>query len=289
MYLVSTFRYIKSVIEKTNIRLLHIRILVTKGEEKKMVSIIFNSFKILFRFMDFEKKIDYYVMLFINIVIVGSAFSIPVYLDYLLLINLPKGLLLVFISIITSALLLFFFLMPFLLIKEMMNFFIAFIDKKNRMFIKRNFNRKYYENTMKLDSEEDIKSQLYESDISYPLRRLYKGIHYKYYNQDGEKFEEIACMFNKFFYKRLFCSKKHVKKKILWLLMTLITTIVTIIIFLIEHFTNLKLLYMSIIILIIHDIYYFLSVGICSLIIGTIYKENLKSKLLILRYLKKKI
>lgn len=71
--------------------------------------------------------------------------------------------------------------------------------------------------------------------------------------------------------------------------MTLITTIVTIIIFLIEHFTNLKLLYMSIIILIIHDIYYFLSVGICSLIIGTIYKENLKSKLLILRYLKKKI
>lgn len=95
-----------------------------------MVSIIFNSFKILFRFMDFEKKSDYYFMLFINIVIVGSAFSIPVYLDYLLLINLPKGLLLVFISIITSALLLFFFLMPFLLIKEMMNFFIAFIDKK---------------------------------------------------------------------------------------------------------------------------------------------------------------
>lgn len=81
MYLVSTFRYIKSVIEKTNIRLLHIRILVTKGEEKKMVSIIFNSFKILFRFMDFEKKSDYYFMLFINIVIVGSAFSIPVYLD----------------------------------------------------------------------------------------------------------------------------------------------------------------------------------------------------------------
>lgn len=124
------FRYIKSVIEKTNICLLHIRILVTKGEEKKMVSIIFNSFKILFRFMDFEKKSDYYVMLFINMIIVGSAFSIPVYLDYLLLINLPKGLLLVFISIITSALLLFFFLMPFVLIKEMMNFFIAFIDKK---------------------------------------------------------------------------------------------------------------------------------------------------------------
>lgn len=135
MYLVSTFRYIKSVIEKTNIRLLHIRILVTKGEEKKMVSIIFNSFKILFRFMDFEKKSDYYFMLFINIVIVGSAFSIPVYLDYLLLINLPKGLLLVFISIITSALLLFFFLMPLLLVKEMMNFFIAFIDKRNRVLL----------------------------------------------------------------------------------------------------------------------------------------------------------
>ncbi|MCG9796190.1 hypothetical protein LHK59_13520, partial [Staphylococcus argenteus] len=143
-----------------------------------MISIIFNSIKILFRFMDFEKKSDYYFMLFINIIIVVSVFSIPSYLDYLLLINLPNELLLVFISIITSALLLFFFLMPFVLIKEMMNFFIAFIDKKNRMFIKRNFNRKYYENTMKLDSEEDIKSQLYESDISYPLRRLYKGIHY---------------------------------------------------------------------------------------------------------------
>lgn len=228
-------------------------------------------------------------MLFLNIVIVGSAFSIPVYIDYLLLINLHKGLLWVFISIITSALLLFFFLMPLLLVKEMMNFFIAFIDKRNRMFIKRNFNRKYYENTMKLDSEEDIKRQLYESDISYPLRRLYKGIHYKYYNQDGDKFEEIACMFNKFFYKRLFCSKEHIKKKILWLLMTLLTTILTIIMFLIEHFTDFKFFYMSIIILIIHNIYYFLSVDICSMIIRTIYKENQKSKLLILRYLKKKI
>lgn len=58
-----------------------------------MVSIIINSIKILFRFMDFEKKSDYYVMLFLNIVIVGSAFSIPVYIDYLLLINLHKGLL----------------------------------------------------------------------------------------------------------------------------------------------------------------------------------------------------
>ena len=253
-----------------------------------MISIIFNSIKILFRFMDFEKKSDYYFMLFINIIIVVSVFSIPSYLDYLLLINLPNELLLVFISIITSALLLFFFLMTFVLIKEMMNFFIAFIDKKNRMFIKRNFNRKYYENTMKLDSEEDIKSQLYESDISYPLRRLYKGIHYRYYNQDGEKFEEIACMFNKLFYKRLICSKEHVKKKILWLLMTLLTTTVTIIHILIEHFTNFKFFYMSIIILTIHNIYYFLSIGICSMIVGTIYKENLKSKLLILRYLKKK-
>lgn len=141
---------------------------------------------------------------------------------------------------------------------------------------------------MKLDSEEDIKSQLYESDISYPLRRLYKGIHYRYYNQDGEKFEEIACMFNKLFYKRLICSKEHVKKKILWLLMTLLTATVTIIHILIEHFTNFKFFYMSIIILTIHNIYYFLSIGICSMIVGTIYKENLKSKLLILRYLKKK-
>ena len=254
-----------------------------------MLSIIIHSIKILFRFMDFEKKSDYYFILFINVVIVGSIFSIPVYLDYVLLIKLHNELLSVSISIITYGLLLFFFASAILLIKEMMNFFIAFIDKKNRLFIKKNFNRKYYENTMKLDSEDDIKRQLYENDISYPLRRLYKGIHYKYYNQDGEKLEEIALMFNKLFYKRLICSKEHVKKKILWLLMTLLTTIVTTIYLLIKHFTNFQSFYMPIIILTIHNIYYFLSVGIFSMVIGTIYKENLKSKLLILRFLKKGI
>ncbi|WP_213667803.1 hypothetical protein [Staphylococcus capitis] len=254
-----------------------------------MLSIIIHSIKILFRFMDFEKKSDYYFILFINVVIVGSIFSIPVYLDYVLLIKLHNELLSVSISIITYGLLLFFFASAILLIKEMMNFFIAFIDKKNRLFIKKNFNRKYYENTMKLDSEDDIKSQLYENDMSYPLRRLYKGIHYRYYSKNGEKFEEIACMFNKLFYKRLICSKEHVKKKILWLLMTLLTTIVTTIYLLIKYFTDFQFFYVSIIILIIHNIYYFLSVGIFSMVIGTIYKENLKVKLLILRFLKKKI
>lgn len=61
----------------------------------------------------------------------------------------------------------FFFLVCVLLIKELMNFFIAFIDKGNRIYIKRSFNRKYYDDMIKLDSITDIENQFYGNVIDY--------------------------------------------------------------------------------------------------------------------------
>ena len=48
-----------------------------------------------------------------------------------------------------------------------MNFFIAFIDKENRIYIKRSFNRKYYDDMIKLESITDIENQFYGNVIDY--------------------------------------------------------------------------------------------------------------------------
>lgn len=135
---------------------------------------------------------------------------------------------------------------------------------------------------IKLDSMADIESQFYGNDIDYFLGKLYKGIHYKYYNQEGDKCEEVAIIINKLFYKRLLFSSKHVKKTILLLLMTILTVIITI-----SMHSMLDVNYLSsMLIVIIHDIDYFLSIGICSMIVKTIVIENKKAKLLVLRCLK---
>ena len=250
-----------------------------------MIAIIIQSLKTIFKFIDFEKKIDYFSILFFNLCILIVIFTIPFYEDYVLLSNFTNKSVLLFFVIITFGFLLVFFLVCVLLIKELMNFFIAFIEKGNRIYIKRSFNRKYYDDMIKLDSITDIENQFYGNVIDYFLGDLYKGIRYKYYNQEGYKYEEVAVIINKLFYKRLIFSRKHIKKKILLLIMTILTIVITILM----H-ARLEINFVSsMIIVIIHDIYYFFSIGICSMIIKTIVKENTKAKLLILRCLKNNI
>lgn len=66
-------------------------------------------------------------------------------------------------------------------------------------------------------------------------------------------------------------------------------TILTMVITILMH-AGLEINFVSsMIIVVIHDIYYFFSIGICSMIIKTIVKENTKAKLLILRCLKNNI
>lgn len=156
-----------------------------------MIAIIIQSLKTIFKFIDFEKKIDYFSILFTNLCILIVIFTIPFYEDYVLLSNFTNKSVLLFFVIITFGFLLVFFLVCVLLIKELMNFFIAFIDKENRIYIKRSFNRKYYDDMIKLESITDIENQFYGNVIDYFLGDLYKGIRYKYYNQEGNKYEEV--------------------------------------------------------------------------------------------------
>lgn len=134
-----------------------------------MIAIIIQSLKTIFKFIDFEKKIDYFSILFFNLCILIVIFTIPFYEDYVLLSNFTNKSVLLFFVIITFGFLLVFFLVCVLLIKELMNFFIAFIDKGNRIYIKRSFNRKYYDDMIKLDSITDIENQFYGNVIDYFL------------------------------------------------------------------------------------------------------------------------
>ena len=131
-----------------------------------MIAIIIQSLKTIFKFIDFEKKIDYFSILFTNLCILIVIFTIPFYEDYVLLSNFTNKSVLLFCNnyfwIFIS-----FFLVCVLLIKELMNFFIAFIDKENRIYIKRSFNRKYYDDMIKLESITDIENQFYGNVIDY--------------------------------------------------------------------------------------------------------------------------
>ena len=131
-----------------------------------MIAIIIQSLKTIFKFIDFEKKIDYFSILFTNLCILIVIFTIPfmkiMYYYQILQIK-------VYCSFCNNYfwILLVFFLVCVLLIKELMNFFIAFIDKKNRIYIKRSFNRKYYDDMIKLESITDIENQFYGNVIDY--------------------------------------------------------------------------------------------------------------------------
>ena len=52
-----------------------------------MIAIIIQSLKTIFKFIDFEKKIDYFSILFFNLCILIVIFTIPFYEDYVLLSN----------------------------------------------------------------------------------------------------------------------------------------------------------------------------------------------------------
>lgn len=253
-----------------------------------MVAIVVHAFKTLLKFVDFEKKVDYYFILLMNIFIVGICFMIPVFIDYLLLLKIKDEFLSIILSITTYALLFVYYLMCILLIKKSLNFFIVFIDKDKRYFIKRSFNRNYYEEMIRLDTVRDIEKQINSQDVDYPLRRLYKSLHYRYYNHHGEKFEEIASIFNKFFYKRFIFSKEHKKKKIAWLILSVFTIVLTLLYSIISNITFLNDSSAAMLNLIIYNIYYFLSFGILSMIIDSIDKKNNRAKILLLNYFSKK-
>ena len=69
-----------------------------------MVAIVVHAFKTLLKFVDFEKKVDYYFILLMNILIVGICFMIPVFIDYLLLLKIKDEFLSIILSITTYAL-----------------------------------------------------------------------------------------------------------------------------------------------------------------------------------------
>lgn len=174
--------------------------------------------------------------------------------------------------------------MCILLIKKLLNFFIIFIDKDKRYFIKRSFNRNYYEEMIRLDTVRDIEKQINSQDVDYPVRRLYKSLHYRYYNHNGEKFEEIACIFNKWFYNRFIFSKEHKKKKIVWLILGVFTILVPLLCPIIFNVTFLNDSNAAMLNLILCNIYYFLSFGIFAMIIDSTDKENHRVKILLLNY-----
>lgn len=253
-----------------------------------MVAIVVHACKTLLKFLDFEKKFDYYFILLLNFIVVGICFVFQAFIDYSLLLKIEDEFFSLLLSITTYALLFVYYLMCILLIKKLLNFFIIFIDKDKRYFIKRSFNRNYYEEMIRLDTARDIEKQINSQDVDYPLRRLYKSLHYRYYNQNGEKFEEIACIFNKLLYKRFIFSKEHKKKKIVWLTMSICTILVTLLCPVIFNVIFLNDSNAAMLNLIICNIYYFLSFGIFSMIIDSTDKENHRVKILLLNYFSKK-
>ena len=66
-----------------------------------MIAIIIQSLKTIFKFIDFEKKIDYFSILFTNLCILIVIFTIPFYEDYVLLSNFTNKSVLLFFVIIT--------------------------------------------------------------------------------------------------------------------------------------------------------------------------------------------
>ena len=62
-----------------------------------MIAIIIQSLKTIFKFIDFEKKIDYFSILFTNLCILIVIFTIPFYEDYVLLSNFTNKSVLLFL------------------------------------------------------------------------------------------------------------------------------------------------------------------------------------------------
>ncbi len=88
-----------------------------------MVAIVVHAFKTLLKFVDFEKKVDYYFILLMNVLIVGICFMLPVFIDYLLLLKIKDEFFSIILSITTyesspdSCVKCYTMFLPFLLIK----------------------------------------------------------------------------------------------------------------------------------------------------------------------------
>ncbi|MCH8646702.1 hypothetical protein SHJJP8921_000955 [Staphylococcus lugdunensis] len=246
-----------------------------------MLAILKSTVKFMLKFLDFEKKWDYYFMFFLNSIVIIGIFGFPLAIEIKILLNLKNDFLEIMLIAIVCALILSNIMVWIVLIQTCLNFFIIYRDLQGRWFIKRGLNRKFYENRLRLDTVEDINKELASKNVDYPLRALYKCIHYRYYDFEGNMYEEIACIFSKLHMIRMHLFSHPHKKKKLGLLILTFMMIITVCI---SYITGGSPIFLNRIIPYAQCVYCLISIGILAFINDDLITENNRAKILVIRY-----
>ncbi|HHW9998447.1 TPA: hypothetical protein ACU1UG_000970 [Staphylococcus aureus] len=242
-------------------------------------SLSLTSFTFIRKYFD-VKRFDFYSIMLFQCIIFLPVVMILFYIDYILYsklsdFNIFTDILMVIVFISLTI----FFTTYIATYRLSLNHFIIFVDKFSSIYERKSIVSPFNKEFMKVQNEKTLvkvykgKNRVYQYIYNYQIEE------FEYINKESEYYQEFVCQKIKGNWKRIFQCNIKIKRYFLILFVLFLMTTVTAFIFL---YTKILLF----IVLMMHALIYILSIGHLLKINMSLYRENDKDKLKVMRYLR---